>query len=602
MQEQFYEIDTKGKQMKRINLWIFMIIMALVLVACDDSGGSTTTTTNNPPAEQIPSGAVVVDIIYAPESDLYMPKIIDDFNTAYRNGNNPLTGEALADGEAVIYVRGEPGSSGTITQAIVNAITAPGNANVAQPTIFQPSVSHWLSLANFLSRKEIFDLTDIQPTANAPVVMAIWESRLSAIQKTVGYDDIGWEEILDVLNSENGWQDYGIAGGRRTVYYGHTDPYVSSTALSTLIAEYYASARATGFTGRRLTVDEIRDEDVRDGVRQIESLIRHYSSRTTEFKNYIAQGPSYLDFVALEENDLIAINRGETDFQPPEKLVALYPKEGTFWHEHPFGIVNADWVTEAQKDAARVFTDYMLTVDNQEYIMSFGFRPVNPSVKLGFPFEPQYGVTEEGPSTVLDVPEPAVIAAIQDSWAFVKKQADVMLLIDVSGSMAEDGKLEEAKEAAIFFLDNMEITNRVGLATFSDVVEVRIGLDILETNKELLEGHIKSLRPEGGTALYDATINVVDVMTQLKEEDRIRAVVILSDGEDTASGSTLDDAIQSIEASYDAINPVIVVPVAYGANADIRSLDRIAAASNTTRQSGDTSSIQKVLEILSSFF
>ena len=55
-----------------------------------------------------PSGAVVVDIIYAPESDQYMPKIIEDFNTAYRNNTNPLTGEALADDEPVIYVQGEP--------------------------------------------------------------------------------------------------------------------------------------------------------------------------------------------------------------------------------------------------------------------------------------------------------------------------------------------------------------------------------------------------------------------------------------------------------------------------------------------------------------
>lgn len=590
--------------MKRFSLWIWIVIMALVLVACDSGGDSAVTdeTNTDNSAQSIPDGAVVVDIIYAPESDQYMPKIIEDFNTAYRNGNNPLTGEALSDSDPVIFVRGEPGSSGTIMQAIVNAITAPGNVNTAQPTIFQPSVSHWLSLANFLSRREIFDLTDVQPTANAPVVMAIWESRLNAIQETVGYEDIGWEELLDVLNSENGWQDYGIAGGRRTVYYGHTDPFISSTALSTLIAEYYASARDNGFTGRRLTVDEIRDEDVRDGVRQIESLIRHYSSRTTEFKNYIAQGPNYLDFVALEENDLIAINRGQTDFQPPEKLVALYPKEGTFWHEHPFGIVNADWVTDEQQAAARVFTDFVLTEENQEYIMSFGFRPVNPDVELGFPFEAQYGVTAEGPSTVLDVPEPEVIAAIQESWAFVKKQADVMLVIDVSGSMAEDSKLEQAKQAAQFFLDNMEITNRVGLATFSEIVEVRIPLDILETNKELLSGHIGSLRAEGGTALYDGVINVVEVMNGLDDTDRIRAVIVLSDGEDTASQATLDQAIQAIESSYDSINPVIVIPVAYGTNADIRSLDRIAAASNTTRQSGDPQSIQKVLEILSSFF
>lgn len=590
--------------MKRFNLWIVMMITAIALVACGDDGGSTTETTtdNNAQQQNIPDGAVVIDIIYAPESDQYMPKIIEDFNTAYRNGNNPLTGNTLASGDPVIYVQGAPGSSGTMMQAIVNAVTAPGNANTAQPTIFQPSVSHWLSLANFLSREEIFDLTDVQPTANAPVVMAIWESRIEAIRDTVGYEDIGWEEILDVLNSENGWQDYGIAGGRRTVYYGHTDPFISSTALSTLIAEYYASARSNGFTGRRLTVDEIRDEDIRDGVRQIESLIRHYSSRTTEFINYIAQGPDYLDFVALEENDLIAINRGQTDTEPPEKLVALYPKEGTFWHEHPFGIVNADWVSDEQTAAARVFTDFVLTVENQEYIMSFGFRPVNPDVELGFPFEEQYGVTALGPSTVLDVPEPNVIASIQESWSFVKKQADVMLVIDVSGSMAEDSKLEQAKEAAQFFLDNMEITNRVGLATFSDDVQIRFPLEILETNKEDLSGHIRGLQSGGGTALYDAVINVVNEMNDVDANDRIRAVVVLSDGEDTASARTLDAAIQAIEASYDSVNPVIVIPVAYGANADIRSLDRIATASNTTRQSGDPQSIQKVLEILSSFF
>jgi len=589
--------------MKRFTLLIWLTILALVLVACDDGGGNTEAeAVSDQPAQTVPDGAVVVDIIYAPESNQYMPKIIDDFNTAYRNNTDPFTGEALADGAPIIFVRGEPGSSGTIMQAIVNAVTAPGNANVAQPTIFQPSVSHWLSLANFLSREDIFDLNEITPTANAPVVMAIWESRINAIRETVGYDNIGWEELLDVLDSPNGWQDYGIENGRRTVYYGHTDPFISSTALSTLIAEYYASARDNGFTGRRLTVDEIRDEDVRDGVREIESLIRHYSSRTTEFVNYIAQGPDYLDFVALEENDLIAINRGQTDTEPPERLVALYPKEGTFWHEHPFGIVNADWVTEEQQDAARVFTDYMLTVENQEYIMSFGFRPVNPDVELGFPFEEQYGVTVEGPTTVLDVPEPDVIAAIQESWAFVKKQADVMLVIDVSGSMAEDNKLESAKEAALFFLDNMEVTNRVGLAIFSDTTQVRLELDILESNKEQLQSHINNLDAEGGTALYDGVINVVNVMNELEAEDRIRAVILLSDGEDTASASTLDLAIQSIEVSYDSINPVIVIPVAYGQNADIRSLDRIAGASNTTRQSGDPQSIQKVLEILSSFF
>src|SRR5205085_788457 len=146
----------------------------------------------------------------------------------------------------------------------------------------------------------------------------------------------------------------------------------------------------------------VNDQKVQDGVHSIEGLIRHYSSRTTEFKEYIAQGPEYLDFVALEENDLIFINEGKTQYKPPEKLVALYPKEGTFWHEHPFGIVNADWVTQEQKDAARVFTQYVLSDSSQQLIMSQGFRPANKNVKLAYPFTPENGVTEAGPSNVLD--------------------------------------------------------------------------------------------------------------------------------------------------------------------------------------------------------
>src|SRR5690606_793899 len=118
--------------------------------------------------------------------------------------------------------------------------------------------------------RTLFDLADSPGTALAPVVMAIWQSRLEAIQQTVGYEEIGWEELLDVLNSPNGWQDYGFPDGRRTVYYGHTDPYISSTALSTLIAEYYAAARANGIMDRRLSLEAVANPDVQQGVRDIE--------------------------------------------------------------------------------------------------------------------------------------------------------------------------------------------------------------------------------------------------------------------------------------------------------------------------------------------
>jgi Ca-activated chloride channel family protein len=579
-------------------LLILFVIALGILVACgnDESPSGQV-------SSRIPDNAIEINIVYAPESDLYMPLTIQEFNASYANGVNPVTGERLADNERPIYVTGVSGSSGTVMQGIVNAFIAPNNQNVARPVIFEPSVSHWLALANFQSGRQIFDLSEARATALAPVVMAIWESRLQAIQETVGHEDIGWEELLDVLHSENGWQDYGIAGGRRTVYYGHTDPFISSTALSTLIAEFYASARSEGFTGRELNLEEVNRSEVQQGVRDIEQLIRHYSSRTTEFKEYIAQGPSYLDFVALEENDLIFINQGKTQYNPPEPLVALYPKEGTFWHEHPFGIVNADWVTPEQQEAARVFTDYVLTPAVQLRIMENGFRPANPDVELAFPFVPENGVTVEGPRTVLDVPDPEVIAAIQQSWAFVKKQADIYLLIDVSGSMLNDSKLEQAKQAAEAFLDGMESANRVGLALFNNDVEIRVPLDDFETNEQQLRANIRSLRADGGTELFASITQVVGLLSKDTETDRIRAIVVLSDGEDTGDqGYTLNDVVNTITASREDRNPIIVIPVAYGSDAKIIDLNAIARASATSVQSGDPANIQSVFEIISSYF
>ena len=96
--------------------------------------------------------------------------------------------------------------------------------------------------------------------------------------------------------------------------------------------------------------------------------------------------------MALEENDLIYINQGKTTYKPPEKLVALYPKEGTFWHEHPFCVPNTDWVSPEQHAAAQVFTDYIRSNGVQQKVMAAGFRPVDLSIKLGNPFVKELGI------------------------------------------------------------------------------------------------------------------------------------------------------------------------------------------------------------------
>lgn len=346
-----------------------------------------------------------ISIIYAPESESYLKDAIQDFNNSFEKSINPITGEKLKNGEKKIKITGKSGSSGTVRTDIVSAINGSKTDQVERPTIFEPSVSTWLQLVNFETGKEVFKMDEAIATANTPVVIAIWESRLNLIKAKNPGKEIGWQELIDVLNDPNGWLSYSPTLTRKKVYYGHTDPQISSTGLSTLIGEFYASSKylSGNPNQEQLTQVTIADQKVKEGVRSIENLIKHYSSRTTEFKEYIAQGPQYLDFVALEENDLIYINQGKTDTKPTEKLIALYPKEGTLIHDHPFAIPKASWVSDEQAAAAKVFTSYVLSEKVQQKILENGFRPVNDKVPLGYPLTGELGVDPSQPKTTLNL-------------------------------------------------------------------------------------------------------------------------------------------------------------------------------------------------------
>jgi Ca-activated chloride channel homolog len=576
---------------------VSILVVVLVVSQFKEQGSvspNTATATVSPALN-----AVYISVIYAPEAERYMSQAITDFNQAYANGINPLSGRALQTGERPIHVTGRAGSSGIVMQGIVNAIIAPNNANVETPTVFIPAVSHWLVLGNYRAGVQLFDLHN-EPTALSAIVIAIWQSKYDALSRAYPGEALGWKHLLEVM--QKGWNAYGIAD-RDAVYYGHTDPYISSTGLSTLIMEFYASARYNAQqTTRRLTVTNVRDSAVQGGVHAIHAAIKHYSRRTTEFKNYIAQGGSeYIDFTTLPENEFLQITEGKAGAPPIEPLIAMYPSEGTFWHDYPFAIVNASWVSAEQRAAAIVFRNYVLSETVQQLVLAGGFRPVNPNIPLTYPYVAELGVDPMQPQTVLDIPDAHVIAEIQQSWSYVKKEADIWLLIDTSGSMAGE-KMDQARRAALAFLDNVEQRTRVGLATFDDEIRVLVEIDSLERNRDVLHQQINNLHPKGGTALYASILHILDLLKDEPNNRHIQAIVVLSDGQDTSGTTTLQEVTQRISTDSPSGEAVLVIPVAYGSDADISALNALANASKTRVQPGDPENITSVLEVISGYF
>jgi Ca-activated chloride channel family protein len=107
------------------------------------------------------------------------------------------------------------------------------------------------------------------------------------------------------------------------------------------------------------------------------------------------------------------------------------------------------------------------------------------------------------------------------------------------------------------------------------------------------------MRARGKTAVFDALELARGEMEALPTtgDDRIRAIVLLSDGADNESGITLDQVAENFDETG-----ISIFPVAYGADADVAIVEAIAEFSRTQVVQGDTGDIAQIFENLSRYF
>ena len=127
--------------------------------------------------------------------------------------------------------------------------------------------------------------------------------------------------------------------------------------------------------------------------------------------------------------------------------------------------------------------------------------------------------------------------------AFPPDELDVMLVMDTSGSMT-GAPLVAAKAAAKSFLGQMPPGVKVGLIGFGPTPGLA---SPFTTDRAALGRSVDGLTASGKTALYDAVALAVKQFPP--EAGRRRAMVLLSDGGDTASTTSLDSASRVVSES-----------------------------------------------------
>jgi Ca-activated chloride channel family protein len=189
--------------------------------------------------------------------------------------------------------------------------------------------------------------------------------------------------------------------------------------------------------------------------------------------------------------------------------------------------------------------------------MAAGFRPgtdislTDAASKIGA----KYGLDPSTPAVILNpsLINPAVAAAIDQSWQDVKRPGIVTLVVDTSSSMRGE-KLQQASDGLERALDNMARNNQVGLVTFNDTITTRIPVASLAENRLKVADAVRQARAQGESGLYEAIHAGVEMTDAVaRKEDAIRAVVVLTDGQANRCETELDDLIQMLSRDEVAI-------------------------------------------------
>jgi Ca-activated chloride channel family protein len=463
---------------------------------------------------------------------------------------------------------------------------------------------------------------DLPHVATTPLVIAMPRPMAQAL----GWpnEPLGWADILSLSQDPAGWGKLGHPewGAFRL---GKTNPNFSTSGLNATIAAYFA---ATGLSSD-LTVANVQDPAVRDFVRGVEASVVHYGDITLTFLSNLqraddrGQGLSYISAVTVEEKSVWDYNQGNPTGDPatlgrhaPPRtpLVAIYPEEGTLLSDNPYVVLEAPWVDQPKKALAAAFLEYVQAPAQQREFQRFAFRDANG--RPGSLINQSNGLLPQEPRAVLSPPSPVVLNELQASWDELRKRARVLLVMDVSGSMGDpvpelgSTKLELAKTAAVSALDQFASDDDVGLWIFSSefpTVQTPY-LELLPVaplggQLSQMKQFIQQLQPGGGTALYATTRAATRFMRDNLDPARINAVVVLSDGKNEYPPDVdLDGLLRDLQSESEAEN-VRVFPIAYGADADLPTLTRIAEASRAAAyNSTDPASIDRVFTAVISNF
>ena len=290
------------------------------------------------------------------------------------------------DGHCVV-VSAVRDKSGVAAEAA--AAGFPNVAPEARPIVWLPDSYTWLALARADGATAVPEAGTSVGSSNIVLAMP------APLVESIGWDakPPTWGDVFDSAADAELWSDLGHPewGAFKL---GKTSPVVATSGEAAMFASFgTASGDLAG-----LTVQAVEDPAVQDTVREHELATSHYMATPEHFLWHARQADDkgsvadFLSAVIVDEKSVWDYNRGITSRDgvtrvegapPEEKLVPIYPTDGFYGADNPAVVLTGDWVDENEADAAADFIRYAGTAQGQEIVRTSGYRDLNGALDSG---------------------------------------------------------------------------------------------------------------------------------------------------------------------------------------------------------------------------
>jgi Ca-activated chloride channel family protein len=461
------------------------------------------------------------------------------------------------------------------------------------PDVWVPESTTWARRAATASVAE-YMIPDQQPSlARTPTVLAMPKPMAEALGWPTA--SLSWQDITDKFaTTAEGWARYGKDWG--PLRFGMTDPQLSTPGMNGLLA----------------VLDPNNDgaiaADEQPGAVRLNQIRAVYADTTdkifAELAKADAQGSDaalrYVSAFPALEHEILSYNQ----HNPKVPLVAFYPSNAATDADYPYLVLDADWASAERKDAANAFLAYVQRSNGRETFLSAGYRDANRAgggaLTVANGLSPQLP-----PKPRTDLP-PDVVRQSVDAWTALTRPTNVLLVLDVSGSMSSPvpgtgkTKLQVAQEAAHNAVNLFTDDARAGLWSFAVHLDgdrdykqlVPIGVVSEGGRRAGMHAAIDALTPSGNTGLYNTIAAAQQAVVDNYQPGASNLVVLLTDGtnENEFGGLTLEQLKTKLVANNaDAKHRVPVVTIGYGEDADFGTLQDISRATGAVSYSAKNS-------------